>query len=211
MGSLLLSLRLDIPRAIARCGNSSLELSTRRGSLRFHQGVDRHRGRSQHSRLYITRVLDRAIAFRVVHARSAPITSRIHRTRAGPVGLSHGVELTLIAPGKPTQKAFVESFNGRFRDECLNDHWFENLTVAGALIAAWRLDYNECRPHSALRYLTPAEFARRPSSSHAAPESTSIPLGQHGLFAYLAKKSESDNPIRIASQKNPAAAKSFNT
>ena len=110
--------------------------------------------------LYVTRVLDQAIAFR-----GCP---RAIRTDQGPEftgraldqwAYRHGVELTLIAPGKPTQNAFIESFNGRFRDECLNDHWFENLTVARSLIAAWRLDYNECRPHSALQYLTPAEFA----------------------------------------------------
>jgi putative transposase len=110
--------------------------------------------------LYVTRVLDRAIAFR-----GCP---RTIRTDQGPEftgraldqwAYRHGVELTLIAPGKPTQNAFIASFNGRFRDECLNDHWFENLTVARSLIAAWRLDYNECRPHSALQYLTPAEFA----------------------------------------------------
>jgi putative transposase len=107
-------------------------------------------------------VLDQAIAFR-----GCP---RAIRTDQGPEftgraldvwAYRRGVELTLIAPGKPTQNAFIESFNGRFRDECLNDHWFENLTVARTLIAAWRLDYNERRPHSALDYLTPAEFAAR--------------------------------------------------
>jgi len=71
----------------------------------------------------------------------------------------NGVPLKLIAPGKPTQNAFVESFNGRFRDECLNDHWFETLAAARAVIAEWRRDNNERRPHSALHYRTPAEFA----------------------------------------------------
>jgi putative transposase len=52
----------------------------------------------------------------------------------------NGVQLKLIAPGKPTQNAFVESFNERFRDECLKDHWFESLHAAGVVIAAWRSD-----------------------------------------------------------------------
>ena len=73
----------------------------------------------------------------------------------------NGVELKLIQPGKPTQNAFIESFNGKFRDECLNEHWFTSLAEARVLVAAWRRDYNECRPHSALAYLTPAEFAAR--------------------------------------------------
>ena len=61
--------------------------------------------------------------------------------------------------GKPTQNASIESFNGKFRDECLNEHWFRNLRHAKNLIAAWRKDYNEQRPHSSIGYLTPAEFA----------------------------------------------------
>ncbi|MEF3147920.1 integrase core domain-containing protein [Klebsiella quasipneumoniae] len=71
----------------------------------------------------------------------------------------HGVELRLIQPGKPTQNGFIESFNGRFRDECLNEHWFSDIVHARKIINDWRLDYNECRPHSSLNYLTPAEFA----------------------------------------------------
>jgi len=60
------------------------------------------------------------------------------------------VQLKLIAPGKPTQNAYVESFNGKFRDERLNDHWFESLHAARAPIVDWRRDYNENRPHSSL-------------------------------------------------------------
>ena len=69
------------------------------------------------------------------------------------------VELKLIQAGKPTQNAYIESFNGKFRDECLNEHWFTDLHHARALISEWRKDYNENRPHSALEYMTPAEFA----------------------------------------------------
>ncbi len=71
----------------------------------------------------------------------------------------HGVELRFIDPGKPVQNAFIESFNGRFRDECLNQHWFINLAQARRLVETWRLDYNRARPHSSLGYLTPHEFA----------------------------------------------------
>ncbi len=79
----------------------------------------------------------------------------------------HGVQLKLIQAGKPTQNAFIESFNGRFRDECLNDHWFTNLAEARILIHAWRRDYNLHRPHSALDYLTPAEFAANYRANHS--------------------------------------------
>ena len=73
---------------------------------------------------------------------------------------AHGVELRFIEPGKPSQNAFVESFNGRFRDECLNQHWFVSLADAQRTIEQWRQDYNTARPHSSLGNLTPAEFAR---------------------------------------------------
>lgn len=72
---------------------------------------------------------------------------------------NNGVALKLIQAGKPTQNAYIESFNGKFRDECLNEHWFRDLNHARELIGNWRLDYNENRPHSALGYLTPSEFA----------------------------------------------------
>jgi len=68
------------------------------------------------------------------------------------------VRLHFIAPGKPMQNAFVESFNGKFRDECLNEHWFVSLEDARRKIEAWRQDYNEVRPHSALGNRTPKEF-----------------------------------------------------
>ena len=72
-----------------------------------------------------------------------------------------GVELDFSRPGKPTDNATVESFNGRLRQECLNEHWFLSLADATAKIEAWRRYYNENRPHSALEWATPTEFARR--------------------------------------------------
>ena len=66
-----------------------------------------------------------------------------------------------IAPGKPTQNAFIESFNARLRDELLNETLFTSLAQVRAVLAAWKDDYNNARPHSALGNLTPAEFAER--------------------------------------------------
>jgi len=71
----------------------------------------------------------------------------------------HGVHWQFIEPGKPVQNAYVESFNGKFRDECLNEHWFERLEQARTIAEDWRRDYNEVRPHSALGNRTPREFA----------------------------------------------------
>lgn len=72
-----------------------------------------------------------------------------------------GVQLRLIEPGKPNQNAYIESFNGRLRDECLNEHWFPNLLHARTEIETWRREYNEERPKKALGGLTPAEYAKQ--------------------------------------------------
>jgi putative transposase len=69
-----------------------------------------------------------------------------------------GVQLRFIEPGKPVQNAFVESFQGRLRDECLDRHWFVGLSDARHTVEAWRQDYNQSRPHSALGYRPPEEF-----------------------------------------------------
>lgn len=72
-----------------------------------------------------------------------------------------GVKMDYIRPGKPVDNAFIESFNGRLRDECLNTHLFYSLEDARLKIESWRLDYNKVRPHISLGYLTPSEFADR--------------------------------------------------
>ena len=71
------------------------------------------------------------------------------------------VKLAFIQPGKPTQNAFVERLNGKFRNECLNRHWFRTLDEARVEIEAWRYQYNHVRPHSALNYLPPVVFAQQ--------------------------------------------------
>jgi putative transposase len=110
----------------------------------------------------VTRVLERIIA-----ERGKPLAIRCDN---GPEFTSRhflawcmewGIELVHIQPGKPQQNGYVESFHGKLRDECLNVSWFENLWDARRKIAAWRVEYNEERPHSALDYQTPAAFARQ--------------------------------------------------
>jgi putative transposase len=78
-----------------------------------------------------------------------------------------GVEWHYIAPGKPMQNGFVESFNGRLRDECLNEHLFTSYRHAREIISAWREDYNQHRPHTSLDGLTPSEYATRAKAHNA--------------------------------------------
>ena len=80
-----------------------------------------------------------------------------------------GVQLRLIQPGKPNQNAYVESFNGRLRDECLNEHWFTHLLHARTVIERWRREYNEERPKKALGGLTPSAYAKQLASTTIYP------------------------------------------
>ena len=108
---------------------------------------------------------------KLVSVRGAP---RYLRSDNGPEFVSRAIlawtidaniETALIDPGKPWQNGANESFNGKFRDECLGMQWFQNRTEARVLIEAWRRDYNSVRPHSSLGNLTPAEFAERCSTT----------------------------------------------
>ncbi len=93
----------------------------------------------------------------------------------------HGVRLFFIDPGKPMQNGSIESFNGRFREECLDQGWFTSLPEARRVIEAWRLDYNLHRPHTSLRMRTPAAFAaarpfvKRQQPAPAAPDAAPQP------------------------------------
>ncbi len=86
---------------------------------------------------------------------------------------SKKIDHIFIDPGKPMQNGYIESFNGKLRDECLNQNWFKNITHAREIISLWREEYNHERPHSALGNLTPQEYA----STLARPEETPIPVG----------------------------------
>jgi len=109
---------------------------------------------------YVTRVLEQVARFRgypqAVRTDNGPeFTSRAFLAWTQARGIRH----VLIEPGQPMQNAYIESFNGKRRDECLNEQWFETLTQARTTVAAWRTDYNEVRPHSSLGRIPPARFA----------------------------------------------------
>lgn len=84
----------------------------------------------------------------------------------------HKTQIDFSRPGKPTDNCFVETFNGSLRDECLNVHWFDTLDEARVKIEAWRIEYNESRPHQALGELTPTEYAGRMAAGEAEKDST---------------------------------------
>ena len=121
----------------------------------------------------VTRVLDQ-----VIERRGKPMSLVMDNGPefAGRVldawAYQHGIQLDFIRPGKPIENCFVESFNGKFRDECLNQHWLVSLDEARHVIEAWRLDYNRVRPHSSLGYLPPEEFAEAAALRSATPTST---------------------------------------
>ena len=110
----------------------------------------------------VIKVLDRIIEFRgkpklIRIDNGSEFTSRVITKWAQ----KNGIEFAYIQPGKPTQNAFIESFNGKFRDECLNENWFFSLNHAKNLIEEWRINYNTKRPHSSLNYMTPERFAKQ--------------------------------------------------
>ena len=111
---------------------------------------------------HLTRILDQICSLR---GRPGLIRSDNGKEFTGKATLNwtyrNGVALKLIEPGKPNQNACVESFNGRLRDECLNEHWFTSLLHARTVIEAWRREYNEERPKKSLGGLTPAQYAKQ--------------------------------------------------
>jgi len=94
--------------------------------------------------------------------------SNLGRSKIG--ACRRGVQLDCIRQGKPVENAFIESFNGQLRDECLNVHQFTSLAEAQHIIEAWRLDDNQRRPHSSLGHLTPNEFVGQRQVMRAAEE-----------------------------------------
>ncbi len=110
---------------------------------------------------HVTRYLNKAMLFRgrpkeILSDNGPEFTSNALNAWAYEKHIEH----VFIDPGKPMQNGFIESFNGKFRDECLNMNWFRSVQEAKAVISQWKDEYNMVRPHSALGELTPAEYAR---------------------------------------------------
>ena len=128
---------------------------------------------------YSREVIDQLVSFSISGQQVARFLEQAIETRGKPAAIvcDNGTEFTskamffwsqatniklgFIQPGKATQNAFVESLNGKFRNECLNQHWFRSLGEAEAKVDAWRYQYNHVRPHSSLNYLTPVVFAEQ--------------------------------------------------
>ena len=140
----------------------------------------------------VTRVLDRLVTTwgrpaMIVSDNGTELTSNAMLQWAA---INH-VEWHYIAPAKPMQNGYMESFNGKLRDECLNEHVFASLAEARAIIEAWRLDYNGTRPHASLGYATPDEFAatwhaannRNDEPDAALRPATGRTATVHGAFA----------------------------
>jgi putative transposase len=155
-------------------------------------------------RMRSPRVID--VLSRLVSARGAPA---FLRSDNGPEFVSkallswiaaQGIGTALIEPGKPWQNGVAESFNGKFRDECLSLEWFRSRTEAKVLIEKWRRHYNEVRPHSSLGYLTPDEFVAqgaRPAPRHATGRDAAVrgasaprPVAQPSLRGHMQQTRE---------------------
>jgi putative transposase len=143
----------------------------------------------------VTKALSESKTWRLFHVRIGPDKAPCSgypaavRTDNGPEFTSrafiawaqgHGIRHILIGSGRPMQNGYIESFNGRFRDDCLNEHWFETLHQARKEIAAWRRDYNEVRPHGSIGRIPPARFAEQhrrhagDAARHLTPASNEI-------------------------------------
>ena len=183
-------------RAAVRVVREEVGLSERRacGLIGMHRGSWRYRRRERNEgalrarlrelaaerprfgyrRLYIflrrEKAVDGTLRWLVNHKRAY----RLYREEG--LAVQNQVALHFIERGKPTQNAFIESFNGKFRDECLNPNWFVDLRHARELIEAWRVDYNTVRPHSSLRYRTPEEFAASVAPRPASPPTPVVSL-----------------------------------
>ena len=131
---------------------------------------------------YVTRILDR-----LKDERGLPKVIRLDNGREfcgramATWAHENGVSLRFIEPGKPNQNAYVESFNGRLRDECLNEHWFTSLAHARVVIEAWRRDYNEQRPKKDLGGLPPAVFASSLQQKQGHAQEKLVTLCSDGL------------------------------
>lgn len=118
---------------------------------------------------------------------------------------ANGIRWHYIQPGRPMENGYVESFNGRLRDECLNENWFGDLNEARRTIEAWRQDYNQARPHSALGYRTPEEFAKSAATTGCGKDAGGArldPASRDPLSPSLDRGQQPSSSVMLATQ-NP--------
>jgi len=113
------------------------------------------------------------------------------------------VQLHFITPGRPMENGFIESFNGKFRDECLNENWFLDLADAREKIETWRRDYNQVRPHSALGYLTPEEFAKSWAATDCGKDAVGARLENASRFPLFHSRDGGEKEVTTAVLENP--------
>ena len=116
----------------------------------------------------------------------------------------NGIQWHYIQPGRPMENGYVESFNGRLRDECLNENWFGDLAEARRMIEAWRQDYNRCRPHSALGYQTPEEFANNAATTGCGKDGGGAALENASRFPLSPSLDDDGNPSSSAILATPS-------
>ena len=115
----------------------------------------------------------------------------------------YGVRLEFIRPGKPVENSYIESFNGRLRDECMNVETFFDLNDVREKLSRWRLDYNQVRPHSALGDRSPEEFVREWQASSAAPLRTAWPADNMPAGAVHGSGSGDSKPLQLSGSPPP--------
>lgn len=116
----------------------------------------------------------------------------------------NGIKLYFIRPGKPVENAFIESFNGKFRDECLNENWFTDLRDAREKIERWRIDYNNHRPHSSLGNRTPAEYVALVNQGAWKGGSTASPAPRSFNLAHPMRSFQPVDPAGAVENANSA-------
>ena len=136
--------------------------------------------------------LERGLPGRIIVDNGPEYTSRDLKGWAG----KNRVTLEYITPGRPMENGYIESFNGKFRDECLQQNWFQNIAEASIIVENWRKDYNNDRPHSSLGYLTPKEYLRRKKEE----KSGEVYLWMDEIRGQVISSKESGKPLWFKSR-----------
>ena len=154
----------DVAREVGVSTHTVYAWKSKYGGMDVSEAQEARRLRDENARLrklVADLSLDKEALQSVIEKTDGASTPRTKTCPRGPRLAAMKASVEHIRPGKPTQNAYVESFNSKLREECLRVSWFQNLFEARRIIANWRNDYNQRRPHSSLNYRTPSEFAAK--------------------------------------------------